>query len=97
LDRFGECVSRPQSRGKRELDVPIVNIQVTREATVPGEGSITPEQKAKLIEGASKLLLDVLGKPLNSTFVVIDEIDMDNWGWGGLPVGEYRRRLAGGG
>jgi 4-oxalocrotonate tautomerase len=76
--------------------VPIVNIQVTREGTIPGEVSITPEQKAKLIEGASKLLLDVLGKPLNSTFVVIDEVDMDNWGWGGLPVGEYRRRLAGG-
>ena len=77
--------------------MPIVNIQVTREGTIPGEVSITPEQKAKLIEGASKLLLDVLGKPLNSTFVVIDEVDMDNWGWGGLPVGEYRRRLAGGG
>jgi 4-oxalocrotonate tautomerase len=77
--------------------VPIVNIQVTREGTILGEVSITPEQKAKLIEGASKLLLDVLGKPLNSTFVVIDEVDMDNWEWGGLPVGEYRRRLASGG
>lgn len=77
--------------------MPIVNIQVTREGTIPGEVSITSEQKAKLIEGASKLLLDVLGKPLNSTFVVIDEVDMDNWGWGGLPVAEYRRRLVGGG
>jgi len=77
--------------------VPIVNIQVTREGTIPGEVSVTPEQKAKLIEGASKLLLDVLGKPLNSTFVVIDEVDMDNSGWCGLPVGEYRMRLAGGG
>jgi 4-oxalocrotonate tautomerase len=77
--------------------VPIVNIQVTREGTIPGEVRITPEQKAKLIEGASKLLLDVLGKPLNSTFVVIDEVDMDDWGWGGLPVAEYRRRLVGGG
>ena len=77
--------------------MPIVNIQVTREGTILGEVSITPEQKAKLIEGASKLLLHVLGKPLNSTFVVIDEVDMDNWEWGGLPVGEYRRRLASGG
>ena len=62
--------------------MPIVNIQVTREGTIPGEVSITPQQKAKLIEGASKLLLDVLGKPLNSTFVVIDEVGMDNWGYG---------------
>jgi len=77
--------------------VPIGDIQATREGTIPGEVSVTPEQKAKLIEGASKLLLAVLGKPLNSTFVVIDEVDMDNSGWGGLPVGEYRMRLAGGG
>jgi 4-oxalocrotonate tautomerase len=39
-------------------------------------------------------LLDVLNKPLESTFVVIEEVELDNWGWGGLPTAEYRRRLA---
>ena len=39
-------------------------------------------------------MLDVLNKPLQSTFVVIDEVDLDNWG--GLPVEEYRKRLKGG-
>lgn len=55
---------------------------------------VTREQKARLIEGVSKLLLDVPNKPMNSTFVVIDEVDVENWGWGGLPVEEYRRQMA---
>jgi 4-oxalocrotonate tautomerase len=41
------------------------------------------------------LLLDVLNKPIESTFVVIDEVGTDNFGGGGLPVFEYRRKLAG--
>jgi 4-oxalocrotonate tautomerase len=76
--------------------MPIVTIEITREGTEPGRHSITREQKAKLIEGASKLMLDVLNKPLESTFVVIEEVDLDNWGWGGLPVEEYRKRLKSG-
>ena len=52
----------------------------------PAPTSVTPEEKAALIKGASQLLLDVLKKPLEATFVVIDEVDTDNWGWGGLPV-----------
>lgn len=74
--------------------MPIVTIQVTREGTARGASSTTPEQKAALIKGAGELLRDVLGKPLESTFVVIEEVDTDNWGWGGLPALEYRRKLA---
>jgi len=74
--------------------MPIVTIQVTREGSGPGRDSVTAEEKAKLIAGASQLLLDVLGKPLESTFVVIEEVDTDNWGWGGLPALEYRKRRA---
>lgn len=74
--------------------MPIVTIQVTREGTKPGTNSVTPEEKAALIKGASQLLLDVLNKPLESTFVVIEEVDTDNWGWGGLPALEYRRQRA---
>jgi 4-oxalocrotonate tautomerase len=74
--------------------MPIVTIQVTREGTAPGAVSVTPEQKAALIKGASKLLLDVLNKPLEATFVVIEEVGLENWGWGGLPVREYREKLA---
>ena len=67
--------------------MPYVNIRITREDT-------TPEQKAELISGVTNLLVDVLGKEPATTHVVIDEIDLDDWGVGGLPVAEYRRRRA---
>lgn len=72
--------------------MPIVTIQVTREGSRPGASSVTPEEKARLIDGVSRLLLDVLNKPLDATFVVIEEVEMENWGRGGLPVTEYRRQ-----
>ncbi|MGF6723133.1 4-oxalocrotonate tautomerase [Paraburkholderia sp. GAS41] len=74
--------------------MPIVTIQVTREGTQPGTDSVTAEEKAQLIKGVSHLLLDVLNKPLAATFVVIEEVEKENWGWGGLPVDEYRKQLA---
>jgi 4-oxalocrotonate tautomerase len=72
--------------------MPIVTIQVTREATTPGAHSVTAAEKAALIRGASELLLQVLSKPLDSTYVIIEEVDMDSWGIGGLPVAEFRRQ-----
>jgi 4-oxalocrotonate tautomerase len=74
--------------------MPIVTIQVTREGTKPGATSVTADEKAALIRGASELLRDVLNKPLDSTFVVIEEVGTDNWGWGGLPALEFRRQRA---
>lgn len=67
--------------------MPIVTIQITREGT-------TPDQKAALIKGTTDLLRDVLGKPPGLTFVVIEEVDMENWGVDGLPAAEHRRRAA---
>jgi 4-oxalocrotonate tautomerase len=72
--------------------MPIVTIQVTREGTKPGVNTVTAEEKAALIKGVSEVLRDVLNKPVDSTFVVIEEVETDNWGWGGLPVLEFRRR-----
>jgi 4-oxalocrotonate tautomerase len=65
--------------------VPYVNIRVTRE-------SVTPGQKAALIAGATELLVRVLGKTPSTTVVVIDEVEIENWGIGGLPVSEFRRQ-----
>jgi 4-oxalocrotonate tautomerase len=59
--------------------MPYVNIKVTKEG-------VTSEQKAKLIEGVTKLLFDVLGKKPQSVFVVIDEVDTDNWGVAGETI-----------
>jgi 4-oxalocrotonate tautomerase len=76
------------------MKIPIVTIQVTREGTNPGTSSVTAEEKAAPIKGVSQLLLDVLKKPLESSFVVMDEVDTANWGWGGLPVLDYRKNRA---
>ncbi|WP_419080491.1 tautomerase family protein, partial [Phascolarctobacterium succinatutens] len=54
----------------------------------------TPEQKRALIEGATNLLHDVLGKNKSTTVVTIDEVDTDNWGIGGIPVTEIRKNAA---
>jgi 4-oxalocrotonate tautomerase len=74
--------------------VPVVNVQVTREGSGPGRDSVTTEEKAAIIKGMSEVLRDVLHKPLESTFVIIEEVEVDNWGWGGLPALEFRAELA---
>ncbi len=65
--------------------MPYVNIRITREGA-------TAEQKARLIQGATQLLVDVLGKNPQTTVVVIDEVEMDNWGIGGETVTARRKQ-----
>ena len=68
--------------------MPYVNIKVTREG-------VSTAQKAELIRGVTDLLVTVLGKTPATTFVVIDEVAMEDWGIGGLPVEQYRRQQSG--
>lgn len=63
--------------------MPIVTIQVTREG-------VSAEQKAALIEGATELLVRVLGKDPALTFVLVEEVETDNWGVAGQPVTALR-------
>ncbi|MEO3429500.1 4-oxalocrotonate tautomerase family protein [Pelagibius sp. CAU 1746] len=65
--------------------MPYVNVKITRE-------SATAEQKAALIKGVTDLLVQVLDKNPATTHVVIDEVELEDWGLGGLPVEEFRRR-----
>lgn len=67
--------------------MPYVNIRITREGA-------TPEQKAELIGEVTELLRRILGKNPATTVVTIDEVDLDNWGIGGLPVTEFRAAQA---
>ncbi len=66
--------------------MPYVNIKITR------EGGTTPAQKAELIKGTTELLQRVLDKSPATTFVVIDEVELEDWGVGGLPVEEFRKQ-----
>lgn len=65
--------------------MPYVNIRVTREG-------VTPEQKLELIQGATDLLVRVLNKNPATTFVIIDEVEMDNWGVNRESVTALRQR-----
>ena len=74
--------------------MPMVTVQLTKEGTVPGADRTTLEQKAAIHKGMAEVLRDVLGKPVDWTWVVIQEVEMEDWGWGGLPVLEYRKKKA---
>jgi len=65
--------------------MPYVNIKITNE-------NVTAEKKAELIQGATELLERVLGKNPQTTVVVIDEVETDNWGIGGETVTVRRSR-----
>lgn len=64
--------------------MPYVNIKITKEGA-------TDQQKKRLMEGVTQLLVDVLNKNPSTTIVVIDEVETDNWGIGGVPVTELRK------
>lgn len=65
--------------------MPYVNIKITREGA-------TAAQKAELMAGVTDLLVQVLNKNPATTFVVIDEVETDNWGVAGEPVTVLRQR-----
>ncbi len=65
--------------------MPYVNIKVTDEG-------VTKQQKQQLVEGTAKLLKDVLNKDPKTTFVVIDEVNLDNWGIGLELVSTLRKQ-----
>jgi 4-oxalocrotonate tautomerase len=65
--------------------VPYVNIKITKEGA-------SGEQKAVLIREVTRLLAEVLGKNPQTTVVVIEEVETDNWGIGGETVSVLRQR-----
>ncbi len=64
--------------------MPYVNIKITREGA-------TPEKKAQLIREVTESLQRLLGKNPQTTVVVIEEVETDNWGIGGVTVTERRK------
>lgn len=63
--------------------MPYVHIRITREGT-------TAPQKAALIAGVTELLQRVLAKDPALTHVIIEEVELDNWGVHGRPVTALR-------
>ena len=65
--------------------MPYVNIKITKEG-------VSNEQKKALIHGVTNLLKNVLGKNPATTFVIIEEVETDNWGFAGEQVTELRKK-----
>lgn len=63
--------------------MPYVKIEVTREG-------VTREQKQILIKGITDLITDTLNKDPHLTHVVIQEVELDDWGYVGEQVSVLR-------
>ena len=69
--------------------MPYIKVQVTDE-------NVTKEQKKAIIKGCTQLMIDVLDKEPATTFIVIDEVNTDNWGIGFDQVTDIRTNLRAG-
>jgi 4-oxalocrotonate tautomerase len=65
----------------KEVHVPIVRVEIAR-------GIASVEQKRAVIRRMTDVLVEELGRDPEFVFVVIDEVDTDNWGRRGLSLTE---------
>ena len=63
--------------------MPYINVKITDE-------NVTREQKQAIIKGCTQIMVDVLDKDPQVTFVVIDEVKLDDWGIGFEQVSKLR-------
>lgn len=77
---------KPQSVATVEIEfMPYVNVQITKDA-------VTVEQKRQIVKEITDTLVRVLGKRPEHTHIVIDEIELENWGFAGMLTSEYRQQ-----
>jgi 4-oxalocrotonate tautomerase len=67
--------------------MPFVNIKITKDG-------VTTEQKARVVAEVTQTLQRVLGKRPDQTHIVIEEVELDNWGFSGMLTTEYRKQQA---
>lgn len=56
--------------------MPFVNLKLVK-------GQVSSEQKKKLIEGITDLIVNIMGRERNLTVITLDELTRDNWAIGG--------------
>jgi 4-oxalocrotonate tautomerase len=67
--------------------MPYINVKITDEG-------VSNEQKQAIIRGCTELMVKVLNKNPATTFVVIEEVNTDNWGIGFDQVTELRKQVS---
>ena len=65
--------------------MPFVNIKITKDG-------VSSEKKAQVIKEVTDVLVRVLDKNPATTFVVIEEVETDDWGIGGESVTVRRKK-----
>jgi 4-oxalocrotonate tautomerase len=55
--------------------------------TVENAGKLSREQKTKLIEKLTKVVVEETGKPAQYVYVKIEEVPVENFGIGGKSLG----------
>ena len=65
--------------------MPYVNVRITKDG-------VTSAQKAQIVAEITQTLQRVLGKRPDQTHIVIDEIELENWGFSGMLTSEYRKQ-----
>ncbi len=65
--------------------MPYVNVRITKDG-------VTAEQKRQIVEEITQTLAKVLNKKPEHTHIVIDEIELENWGFAGVLTSEYRKQ-----
>ena len=66
--------------------MPYINVKLTPDG-------LTPEVKEELIKEFTEVLVKKLNKNPQTTIVIIDEVETDNWGIGGQSVTQIRKNL----
>jgi 4-oxalocrotonate tautomerase len=59
--------------------VPYINVRVA--------GALTRKQKEEIVDGITRVMQQVAGKPPEATYITIDEVDRDNWAKSGKLLG----------
>lgn len=64
--------------------MPYINLQITKGAT--------REQKQRIVEEFTNMLVSVLNKKPEHTHIVIQEIDEDDWGFDGMLTTDWKAK-----
>lgn len=65
--------------------MPYVNVRILKDGA-------TVQQKAQIVKEMTDTLVRVLKKDPAKTHIVIDEVELDNWGFAGELTSEIRKR-----
>ena len=65
--------------------MPLINVKMTRE-----DGGATKEQKEELAKELTNAFVKIFNRGQNSTVVIIDEVNTDNYAIGGKTITKIR-------